>query len=378
MTRQQPLATPALPGTPSGDGFRMPGEHEPQERVLMAWPERQDNWRDGARPAQQAFAAVAGAIDAVTPVTVCASTAQQASARALLPPSVELIELSGNDCWMRDIGPTYVVNDRGERRGVDWRFNAWGGAVNGLYDDWSLDDALAAGLLAIRGEARYRAPLVLEGGAIHVDGEGTCITTAECLLHPGRNPQLSREQIAALLQAYLGVEKILWLPRGLCNDETDGHVDNILHIARPGEVLLSWCDDPADPMYAICRACLETLANATDARGRHLTVHRLPLPGPLYMSATEAAGIHPSKGMTRRAGERLGASYANFLISNGRVLFPLLDPLHDDTARDILQQVFPDREVIGIEGREILLGGGNIHCITQQVPVGGGSAQAVS
>lgn len=357
-----------LQGTPREDGFRMPGEHEPQEAVLMAWPERPDNWRDNAAPAQTAFTAVARAIVAATPVFVCASAAQVERARSMLPGAVNVLEIPSNDSWMRDIGPSYVINAAGERRGVDWQFNAWGGDVNGLYDDWSLDDQLAERLLSLRGEDRYRAPLVLEGGAIHVDGEGTCITTAQCLLHPGRNPQLDQAGLEQLLGDYLGVDKVIWLPEGLYNDETDGHVDNILHIAGPAEVLLTWCDDPDDPVYAICRACHAVLSQQTDARGRAFTVHKLPMPGPLYFSADEAAGVGHSAGMARAAGERLAASYANFLITNDRVVFPLLDPRQDDTARSILQNVFPDRQIVGVQGREILLGGGNIHCITQQIP----------
>lgn len=361
----------AFDSTPRADGFHMPGEHEAQQAVLMAWPERGDNWREGAGPAQRAFAAVAAAIAGATPVIMCASARGMASARQLLPDAVELLEIPCNDSWMRDIGPSYVVNAQGQLRGVDWQFNAWGGEVNGLYEDWAEDDALAERVLALRGEGRYRAPLVLEGGSIHVDGEGTCITTAECLLHPGRNPALGKEEIEQLLREYLNVDKVIWLPRGLYNDETDGHVDNILHLVKPAEVVLTWCDDPADPVYEICRACLAELESRTDARERRFVVHKLPLPGPLYTSAEEAAGVRPSAGMVRAAGERLAASYANFLISNGRVVFPLLDPAHDEEVRAILQGLFPEREIVAVPGREIVLGGGNIHCITQQIPAGG-------
>ncbi|QFU77658.1 agmatine deiminase [Halioglobus maricola] len=357
-----------LTSTPRADGFRMPGEHEPQQAVVMAWPERSDNWRNNAGPAQQAFTAVASAIVAETPVKMCVSAGQAHNARAMLPNEVELLEIPCNDSWMRDIGPSYVVNNKGAVRGVDWHFNAWGGEVNGLYEDWSLDEALASSLLRARGEDRYRAPLVLEGGSIHVDGEGTCITTAECLLHPGRNPQLGQADIEALLRDYLNVDTFFWLPLGVVNDETDGHIDNILHIARPGEVLLTWCDDPADPVYNICRDALAVLSAQPDAAGRELTVHKLPLPGPLFMSAEEAAGIQLSDNMVREPGERLAGSYANFLITNARVVFPLLDAATDDAARAILERVFPEHEVVGIPGREILLGGGNIHCITQQIP----------
>ena len=200
---------------------------------------------------------------------------------------------------MRDIGPSYVVNAQGELRGVDWPFNAWGGVVNGLYDSWERDDALASKLLALRGEGRYRAPLILEGGAVHVDGEGTCITTAQCLLHPGRNPELSMPQITEFLCEYLNVSKVIWLPDGLANDETDGHIDNILHFVRPAEVVLTWCDDPADPVYEICREAQAVLAAETDAQGRRITVHRLPMPGPLFISAAEADGVLQSDGMKR-------------------------------------------------------------------------------
>ncbi len=355
-------------GIPREDGFHMPGEHEPQQAVLMAWPERPDNWREGARPAQQAFAAVAAAIAPATPVTMFASAGQSENARALLPDAVEVVEIPANDSWMRDIGPTYVVDGRGGLRGIDWQFNAWGGAVNGLYRDWSLDDAMAGRVLELRGEPRYRAPLVFEGGAIHVDGEGTGYVTAECLLHPGRNPERGKAGIESVLCDYLGLDRLIWLQRGLYNDETDGHIDNILHVVKPGEVVLTWCDDPADPMFEICRECLATLEAVSDARGRAIEVHRLPLPGPLYISETEAAGIQGSDGMDRSTGERLAASYANFLITNGRVVFPLLDERYDAEVAAALAALFLGREIVGVPGREIVLGGGNIHCITQQVP----------
>ncbi len=355
-------------GTPRADGFHMPGEHEPQQAVIMAWPQRPDNWREHAYPAQLAFTAVATAIAGATPVIMCVSPEQYDKARQMLPTAVDVVQIPSDDSWMRDIGPSYVVNDRGELRGVDWQFNAWGGEVNGLYESWDHDDALAGKVLALRGEDRYRAPLVLEGGSIHVDGEGTCITTAECLLHPGRNPSLRKEEIEALLCDYLNVSKVIWLDSGLYSDETDGHVDNILHIVGPGQVVLTWCNDPADPMYDISRQCLATLEAATDARGRRITVHKLPMPGPLFVTGEEAAGIEHSEGMAREAGERLAASYANFLITNDRVVFPLLDPEHDDEVAGILASLFPERSIVGVAGREILLGGGNIHCITQQIP----------
>ena len=359
----------ALDSTPAADGFRMPGEFEPHDGCWMAWPERPDNWRDGAGPAQAAFAAVAAAIAATEPVTVAASAAQLEGARALLPESVRVVELESDDAWMRDIGPTFVVDGRGARRGVDWEFNAWGGDQGGLYPSWERDERVAAEVLAIEGAERYRAPLVLEGGSIHVDGEGTVLTTEECLLNPNRNPGLSREQIEAHLRDYLGAEKVVWLGRGVYADETDGHIDNLACFARPGHVLLTWTDDKSDPQHPISTDARRRLETTTDALGRHLELVLLPSPGPLTIAAEEAAGVEPSPGtQPRRPGDRLAASYVNSYLANGRVVMPLLDQRHDEEAAAILRRTFPDREVVGVQAREILLGGGNIHCITQQVP----------
>jgi agmatine deiminase len=362
-----------LDSTPAADGFRMPAEWEPHAGCWMAWPERPDNWRAGAEPAQAAFAAVASAIAASEPVTMAVSDGQFERARAALPDSVRVVEVSTDDSWLRDTGPTFVVDGAGARRGVDWRFNAWGGLEGGLYFPWDRDDRVAAKVLEVEGDGRYAAPLVLEGGSIHVDGEGTVLTTEQCLLNPNRNPELDRTEIEAALHAYLGTEKVVWLGDGVFEDETDGHVDNLACFARPGVVLLTWADDPADPQHAISRAALERLEAATDARGRSLEVIKLPAPGPLTATAEEAAGVEAAPGtQPRRAGDRLAASYVNFYIANSRVVYPLLDPAHDDEAGAILAAAFPDREPVGVPAREILLGGGNIHCITQQVPGVGG------
>jgi agmatine deiminase len=358
-----------LDSTPAADGFRMPAEWEPHAGCWMAWPERPDNWRDGARPAQEAYAAVAGAIAASEPVTMAVSDRCFEEARALLPDTVRVVEVSTDDAWMRDTGPTFVVDGKGGRRGVDWRFNAWGGHEGGLYSPWDRDDRVAAKVLEVEGDARYRAPIVLEGGAIHVDGEGTVLTTEQCLLNRNRNPQLDRAAIEAQLHAYLGTEKVLWLGDGVFEDETDGHVDNLAAFARPGVVLLTWVEDEDDPQHAISRDALARLEAATDARGRAIEVIKLPAPGPLRIEAEEAAGVEPVPGtQPRRAGDRMAASYVNFYLGNSRVVFPLLDPARDEEAGEILAAAFPGREVVGVPAREILLGGGNVHCITQQVP----------
>jgi agmatine deiminase len=353
----------------------MPGEFEPHSGCWMAWPERPDNWRLGAKPAQQAFAAVAEAIAASEPVTMAVSDAQFEHCRDVLSESVRVVELSTDDAWMRDIGPSFLLDAHGRRRGVDWRFNAWGGLEAGLYFPWDRDERAARKVLEIERAGRYRAPIVLEGGSIHVDGEGTVLTTEECLLNPNRNPTLSREQIEQVLCDYLGARSVIWLGRGLRGDETDGHVDNLACFARPGVVLLAWTDACSDPQHEVCADALERLQSATDARGRSLEVVLVPLPEPMTITAEEAAGVDAVAGSApRRAGERMAASYVNFYIASGRVVFPLLDERSDDGAAALLADSFPGREIVGVPAREILLGGGNIHCITQQVPAAGGTS----
>jgi agmatine deiminase len=361
-----------LRSTPAADGFHMPGEFEPHAGCWMLWPERPDNWREAARPAQRAFAQVAAAIAQFEPVTMGVSRAQLAAARALLPDSVRVVAMAHDDCWMRDVGPTCVVDARGRVRGVGWRFNAWGG----LYFPWDRDERVARRVLDLEGLARYRAPIVNEGGAIHVDGQGTALVTEECLLNRNRNPHLARGDIERQLRDYLGVRTIIWLGKGVCNDETSGHIDNLACFVRPGVVCLTWSERRRDPQYAISRDAWERLNDARDARGRRLKVTKLPMPGPLTLSAREAAGVVRRAGTKPRvAGERLAASYVNFYIANRGIVMPLLDERTDDLAAQRLKRLFPGRRITGVPAREVLLGGGNIHCITQQIPRGRGAGR---
>jgi len=238
-----------------------------------------------------------------------------------------------------------------------------------LYFPWDADDAIVRKVCEFHGDDLYRAPFVLEGGSIHVDGEATAFTTEECLLHSSRNPELSKEQIEEHLKEYLNVKKVIWLPSGLYNDiDTNGHVDNLIHIARPGEVVLSWTDDENDPQYDISRQALDVLESVTDAKGRRLEIHKLPTPGPLYITEDEADGFDSCEGMERCAGVRLAGSYANFLITNNRIIYPLLDESKDEMVKEILKEIFPQHTIVGVNARNILLGGGNVHCITQQIP----------
>jgi agmatine deiminase len=355
--------------TPRADGFRMPAEWEAHDGTWMIWPERPDNWRLGARPAQAAFTAVASAIARFEPLTMLVSAAQMVTARAALPPAVRVIEAESDDAWARDVGATFVTDAAGELRGVDWTFNAWGGREHGLYFPWDRDDAIAATMLAIEGAPRYRTAFVTEGGALHVDGEGTVLVTEACLLDEHRNPGIMRAAAEEALTAYLGASTVVWLGAGVPFDETGGHVDNLACFVRPGVVLLTWCDDPADPHYAVSRDAEARLLASRDARGRELTVERIPMPVPMYSTAEETDGVeHGATGYTRRPGDRLAGSYVNFLIVNGAVIAPQFASATDEPARDVLAHCFPDREIVMVPGREILLGGGNIHCITQQQP----------
>jgi agmatine deiminase len=355
-----------ISSTPAADGFYMPGEFAPHERCWMLWPERPDVWRNGAKQAQEAFADVVHAVAHFEPVTMGVSAVQYDRARQLLPDKVELVVMEYNDAWARDNGPTFVIDGRGKTRGIDWDFNAWGG----LYRDWKADDALAQKILDYAGIGRYKAPLVMEGGAIDVDGEGTLIVTKQCLLNPNRNPHLSQAEIEAYLRAYLNVQKVIWLENGVFNDETDGHVDNLCCFVRPTVVALTWTDDENDPQYPISLAAYEQLCRETDARGRPLQIQRIHQPTPMFITPQEAAGIQPVPGSLERSShKRLAGTYINYYVANGGVIVPQFDDPHDQAALDTIQQLFRDREVVGIYAREILLGGGNIHCITQQQPL---------
>jgi agmatine deiminase len=360
-----------IPSTPCADGYFMPPEWALHARTWMLWPERTDNWRLGAKPAQKTFAAVAEAISRYEPVTVGVNHRQFQNARNMLPPHIRVVEISNNDAWMRDIGPTFVVDGRSGVRLVDWSFNAWGGLNGGLYFPWDLDEMVPQKMAELEGLDRYRAPLVLEGGSIHVDGEGTLLTTEECLLNENRNPELSREEIEGYLKEYTGATNLIWLGKGVYNDETNGHVDNLACFLCPGVVALTWTDDHNDPQYPISQDALGRLAAATDARGRKFEVIKIYQPDPVIIAPIEAEGVDAVEGtLPRRAGDRMAASYVNFYFCNGAAIVPVFDDPHDKPALETLQQALPVHKVVGVPAREILLGGGNIHCITQQQPRG--------
>lgn len=364
-----------LTGRPADDGFRMPGEFEKHDGCIMIWPKRPGSWNYGAVKAREAFKQVALAIAESETVYMLAEPDVEENAREALSGSdIRIVRMESDDAWARDVGPTFVVNEEGEVRGINWAFNAWGGTVDGLYAHWDKDDKVAGRFCEKLGYEYYDAhPFVLEGGSVHSDGEGTVLVTEACLLSAGRNPGLSKEQIEETLKAYLGAEKVIWLPRGIYNDETNEHVDNVCAFVRPGEVVLAWTDDVTDRQYELSMQCLKTLERERDACGRQITVHRLPIPKiPICIEEEDLKGYEFEPGEdVRETGERLAASYVNFYVSNGGVIVPQFGDENDQTAAEILAKVFPERKIYPVFARDILLGGGNIHCITQQIPASG-------
>ncbi|MGT2638124.1 agmatine deiminase [Streptococcus ratti] len=359
--------------TPKQDGFRMPGEFEKQKQIWMLWPWRNDNWRLGAKPAQKAFLEVAEAISKFEPVSLCVPPLQYENAVARVSElennNIRVIEMTNDDSWIRDCGPTFLVNDRGDLRAVDWEFNAWGGLVDGLYFPWDQDALVARKVCEIEGVDSYKTKdFVLEGGSIHVDGEGTVLVTEMCLLHPSRNPHMSKEDIENKLKNYLNCEKVLWVKDGIDPYETNGHIDDVACFIRPGEVACIYTDDKNHPFYREAKAAYDFLSEQTDAKGRLLKVHKMCVTKkPCYLKAADTIDYGEGS-IPREEGEIAIASYLNFLIVNGGVILPQYGDENDQLAVQQVKEMFPDRKIVGVRTEEIAYGGGNIHCITQQEP----------
>jgi agmatine deiminase len=323
--------------------LRMPAEWAPHERTIMCWPARESMWDERFAQAQADHAEVANAIAAFEPVLMAADPRFSAEARRLCGENVEVVEIPLDDSWARDSGPIFVTGDGGERAGVQFGFNGWGEKFV-PYDE---DARFATRVLELLGEPRRDAThLVLEGGSIAVDGEGTLITTEQCLFEEHRNPELAREEIEAELRAQLGAERVIWLGLGLVeDDDTDGHVDNICAFVEPGKVVLQTVTDEANPNYAPSQDNLRRLRDAG------LEVVELPwLP---YVEGEEPAVVVP---------------YTNFYICNGALIVPTRGEETDAEALAMLESLYPSREAVAVAGETLALGGGGVHCITQQVP----------
>jgi len=335
--------------TPTEDGLFMPAEWAPHARCWMAWPCRAALWRDDLVAAWRVTAQIARTIARFEPVTMLVRPEHQAQATLLCGRGVTMLPMALDDSWTRDTGPTFLTNVDDGVAGVAWGFNGWGNR----WTPHGSDERVASGILASQKMHAYRGPMVLEGGAIAVDGTGTLIASESCLLNPNRNPTLDRREVEEMLALYLGVRRVIWLAEGLVDDEADGHVDNLVCFAAPGTVLVNTTTDASDANHGALGDCLARLKRARGAFGQPLQIIELPQPAAREWN-----------------GKRAPLSYTNLYLANGAVIVPGFDDPMDGRAREIVQRAFPKREVVQIDARDLLKGGGGIHCITSAQPEG--------
>jgi agmatine deiminase len=327
--------------------IRRPAEFEPHERTWMAWPHRQDLYGERLAPMQAAYAKVARAIATFEPVNMVVHPDHAATARTQLGNAAQIIEVPIDDSWIRDSGPTFIVDGDGHVAGVSWRFNAWGGK----HSPWTSDDALAKTLLRRERLGVRQSWLTCEGGSLACDGEGTLIVTETSILNPNRNPGVSKAFATSELKAMLGVEKVIWLPGDPLDLETDGHIDGMCCFVKPGTVLFETNPDVTKPHARILAENLAVLRSETDAKGRKLEA--IPL--------VEAANAVATSDVFCR-------SYINFYLPNGGLILPAYGIPEDAAALATVARAFPDRKIVQVDVNAIAPGGGSIHCITQEQP----------
>lgn len=338
---------------PKDLNYKMPAEWTTHERTFISWPVKESMCHpENHESVCLGYAEFIKAISEFEPVTVIVNPKDLTHVQNHFTAynNVEFLSIEHNDAWLRDNGPTFIMNDEENLAGVNWNFNAWGGK----YAPWDLDDKVAGKILEHFNVKKFDAPFILEGGSIHVDGEGTLLTTEECLLNPNRNPNLTKEQIENYLKEYLNIEKVIWLKNGLDGDETDGHVDNIACFAAPGKILMQTCNDPEDNNYKITLENLEILKNSTDAKGRKFEIIQINQPP-----------------RAEYKGERLTLSYLNFYFVNDGIILPVFGgnaKEADKAAAKVLSETFPDRRIRTVDGIAVIKEGGNVHCTTQQMP----------
>ncbi len=351
--------------TPRSLGYRMPAEWERHAGTWLAWPHNAEDWPGRFHPIPWVYCDIIRHLSGVEDVHLLVEnrTAEQ-RARGMLTRTgaqldrVHFHQWPTNRIWMRDSGPIFITRSGAQENPVaitNWRFNAWA-----KYEDWQLDDQLplkASELLHLPSWTPEFSThrVVLEGGSIDVNGQGTLITTEECLLSPvqQRNPGLSREDLERVFHDYLGVDQVLWMDRGIAGDDTHGHVDDITRFVSPNTIVTVTEPNTADDNHLPLAENLDRLRAARDPQGRPFTIVELPMPSPVVFQ-----------------GQRLPASYANFYIANGLVLVPTFNDAHDRKALNVLADVFPDRKVVGIHSGDLVWGLGTLHCMTQQQPAG--------
>ena len=333
--------------TPAEDGFSMPAEWGPHAGCFVSWPCKEETWCGFFEQSKRAYTEVVKAINKFEPLFVISDPSTTNEARRALAKGISMIELPLDDAWIRDNGPTFVVSESGKAAIVQFRFNGWGGR----FPPYDKDAEVPQRIAAMSGLRRYVAPIVLEGGAIAVDGEGTLLTTESCVLNPNRNPGYDREEIEEILRSFIGVRKILWLKQGIYRSMIDGHIDGVAAFASPSKVVLASTKDESDPNHSIMRENRNRLESMSDAKGRSIEIIDFPMPK-----------------LREIEGNRIAPCYTNFYIANDGVIAPTFGDPNDNIALEILKGLFPEREVVGVRSEYIGVGGGEIHCITQQIP----------
>lgn len=351
-----------------------PFEGEKHQATIVQLPFRNDVWRENAKPALLAFINVIKAIAFFEHVIVCVSDQVKGFDKVeeeLKGLDVEFLSIPYDDSWARDNSPVFLKR-KDKIVAVDFGFNSWGGTYNGLYSSWENDNNFGKKFI-VKNPNIERIPLkdfILEPGSIHTNGNKTLITTEECLLSKGRNPNLNKQEIEKILKSSLNQEKVLWLPYGVYNDETTGHVDNMACFLDETHILLGWMDNEYDPQYERSRIDYKYLSKQTTKDGKRIEIIKMPFPGPLYETKQEAHGIVQNKdSKPREANSRLAGSYVNFYMGKDFIILPQFHCPTDIKAYQILKDFYKNsKKIIRIYSREILLGGGNIHCITKQIP----------
>jgi agmatine deiminase len=342
-----------MPETPNQLGYRFPAEWEPHAAMWLSWPRNPNTWPGKFAPVPAEFAQFVRALAQFEPVNILAGgEAVLAQARELVGDlsNVRLLDIETNDAWCRDHGPTFLSSRTGLPPAlVDWEYNAWGGK----YPPFDKDNAVPRQIAELMNRRRFATGIVLEGGAIDGNGAGTILTTESCLLNPNRNPGLSREDVERYLADYLGAKKVLWLTGGeIAGDDTYGHIDQIARFVSPTRVVVSLSDDPADENYGPAQQNLVELQAMTDQDGRPLEITPLYLPRSLYCDD-----------------QRLPAGYCNFVFANGGLIVPQFGDPADERAIAAMQELLPDRQVIGSPSLDLIWGLGSFHCLSQQEPM---------
>lgn len=338
--------------TPKDNNFFMPAEWHLHQGTFISWPHRESLWinnnPNGLINARTAYTNVANAIAEFEPVYMIVDKKNVEQVKKLCSSAIQILEMSHDDSWIRDNGPTFVINHKGEIAGINWQFNAWGEK----YFPFTHDNLVASKILSHFNIQQFDVDTILEGGAIHVNGNGLLITTSECVLNANRNKNFTKEKFTKLVNEYLGINEVIWLPFGLYKDETDGHVDNVACFVDTNHLLIQSTSDETDPNFIRFTQNLQTLKKYSKTNKLEITLLEQP----------------PIKTYNN---DRLTLSYINYYLVNDGLILPTFKDhakKHDANAISILKELFPKRKIIALDGNEIIKGGGNIHCITQQFP----------